>query len=128
MAYITFDDIIKDRITYLTTFGDALVYIVDDGQSEDIGTINQKVIDGTLYEYIIEKYQDYPIVHNTIITDYHKRYLNPLLKVGFDVSNSRDKYKHAKNNGLLDIIGVIFDIVANWDAYIKEVTEDLKNS
>jgi hypothetical protein len=128
MAHITSDDIIKDKIMYLTTFGDALVYIVDDGRCEDIDVINQKVSDGTLYEYIIERYQDYPIVHNTIMTDYHKRYINPLLKIGFDVANSREKYKHANNNGLLNIIGVIFDIIVNWDAYIKEVTENLRNS
>lgn len=127
MTYKEYDDLVKDRIMILTQFGDALVYLVDDGKSENIDTVNQQVNNGTIYEYIIEKYQNNPIVQNTILTDNHKRYINPLLKIGFNVANSREKYKHANNNGLLSIIGVIFDIIVNWDTYISEVIENLKS-
>lgn len=123
---ITYDEIVKDRITLVTTFADALVYIVDDGKTEDNQLIIHKAMESKLYDYIIEKYIDYPIVCNTITGENFQRYINPLFKIGFEVSESREKYKHAHNNGLLNIIGVSFDIIAKWDNYISSVVEKLK--
>ncbi|MDD4571957.1 MAG: hypothetical protein PHN47_05695 [Clostridia bacterium] len=127
ISHIKYDDIVKERISLVTLFADALVYIIDDGNTEDNQLIIDKAIQSQLYEYIIEKYIDYPIVANTITGQHHQRYINPLFKIGFEVAESREKYKHAKNNGLLNIVGVSFDIIANWNEYITTVINDLQN-
>ncbi len=120
-----YDEIAKDRVILVTTFADALVYIVDDGKSEDNQLIIDKALEGSLYDYIIQKYENYPIVQNTIIGENFERYINPVYQIGFERANLRPKYHHAENNGLLNIIGVTFDIVANWNDDINEAIEKL---
>lgn len=118
------DLLAKDRHLWVTLFADALVWIIDDGASEDNGLIVSKAHEGTLCEYIFDKYGDTPILRNTLDPSW-KRYLNPLYRDGFEISESREKYKHAKNNGLLNIVGVSLDIIQDWDNRINAVINEL---
>lgn len=120
------DALAKDRMLWVTQFADALVYLVDVNEAnEDNNLIVSKAKDGVLCDYIFEKYGDTPILQNSFDIA-RKRYLNPLYRDGFETAESREKYKHAKNNGLLNTIGVSLDIIQDWENRINSVIEEIQ--